>query len=167
MADIREFEDTDLDGVVLASLRAWEPNFASMNEVLGDAIFRRLYPGGILDQGPAVAAVCRSETSQVWVADVGGQPVGFVAVELHREKGIGEIYMLAVDPEYQNRGIGSDLTQVALRWISAQGMTIAMVETGGDVGHAAARHVYEKNGFTAFPGVRYWMDLGPQATQPV
>jgi hypothetical protein len=35
------------------------------------------------------------------------------------------------------------------------GMDIAAVGTGGDPGHAPARAVYEAEGFTALPGVRY------------
>jgi hypothetical protein len=38
----------------------------------------------------------------VWVAEVGASVVGFVAVELHHpERSMGEISMLAVDPDYQ------------------------------------------------------------------
>jgi hypothetical protein len=34
-----------------------------------------------------------------------------------------------------------------------------MVETGGDPGHAPARHVYEKTGFTLLPIARYFKAL--------
>lgn len=39
------------------------------------------------------------------------------------------------------------------------GMSIAMVETGGDPGHAPARHTYEKAGFGLFPVARYFKKL--------
>jgi hypothetical protein len=39
------------------------------------------------------------------------------------------------------------------------GMSIAMVETGGDPGHAPARHTYEKVGFELFPVARYFKKL--------
>jgi GNAT superfamily N-acetyltransferase len=58
-----------------------------------------------------------------------------VAVELHHpERGIGEISMLAVDPDHQGRGIGTALTEFALDWLKDAGMTVAMVETGGTPG---------------------------------
>jgi hypothetical protein len=39
------------------------------------------------------------------------------------------------------------------------GMSIAMVETGGDPGHERARYIYEKVGFELFPVARYFKKL--------
>ncbi|WP_199330510.1 GNAT family N-acetyltransferase [Microcoleus sp. FACHB-68] len=72
---------------------------------------------------------------------------------------MGEIYMVAVDPDFQGRGIGSDLIEFALAWMKDAGMSLAMVETGGDAGHAPARHTYEKVGFEVFPVARYFKKL--------
>lgn len=49
---------------------------------------------------------------------------------------MGEIYMIAVDPTFQRRGIAGELTRHSLEWFQNAGMSIAMVETGGDPGHA-------------------------------
>lgn len=95
----------------------------------------------------------------MWVAEIGASTVGFVAVELHPESGMGEIYMLAVDPDYQGVGVGTTLTEFALAWIQDAGMAIAMVETGGDPGHAAARRTYEKAGYGHLPIARYFKKL--------
>jgi hypothetical protein len=38
-------------------------------------------------------------------------------------------------------------------------MTVAMVETGGDPGHAAARRTYEKAGYILLPIARYFKSL--------
>jgi len=67
--------------------------------------------------------------------------------------------MLAVDPDVQGRGIGSALTEVATGWLREAGMTVAMVETGGDPGHARARRVYEKANYTVLPVARYFKAL--------
>ena len=72
---------------------------------------------------------------------------------------MGEIYMVAVDPDFQGHGIGSALIEFALAWMKDAGMSIAMVETGGDAGHAPARHTYEKVGFELFPVARYFKKL--------
>ncbi len=48
---------------------------------------------------------------------------------------MGEIYMVAVDPDFQGRGIGSALIEFAPCWMKDAGMSVAMVETGGDPGH--------------------------------
>jgi hypothetical protein len=39
------------------------------------------------------------------------------------------------------------------------GMTIAMVETGGDPGHGPARAAYARAGFGLFPVARYFKKL--------
>jgi ribosomal protein S18 acetylase RimI-like enzyme len=96
----------------------------------------------------------------VWVADVGASAVGFVAVDLdHPERSMGEISMLAVDPDHQGGGIGTALTEFALDRLKEAGMTVAMVETGGDPGHAAARRTYENAGCVLLPIARYFKNL--------
>jgi ribosomal protein S18 acetylase RimI-like enzyme len=72
---------------------------------------------------------------------------------------MGEIYMIAVDPEFQRRGIAMQLTRHALDWFQQAGMSIAMVETGGDPGHGPARQTYEAAGFRLLPVARYFKGL--------
>jgi len=67
--------------------------------------------------------------------------------------------LLAVHPEYQNSGIGTELNTFALQKMKEGGMKLAVVGTGGDPGHAPARRSYEKAGYTALPLVRYYKDL--------
>lgn len=76
------------------------------------------------------AVACAAPDRRVSVAEQEGSLVGFVAVELHFEARMGEIHMLAVDPDHQRRGIGSARTEFALDWIKSTGMPVAMVETG-------------------------------------
>jgi GNAT superfamily N-acetyltransferase len=78
-----------------------------------------------------------------------------VVVELQEHEREGGIYLLAVDPKHQRRGIGGGLTEYALAWIKEQGMDVAYVGTGGDPGHGPARRVYERAGFSGFPVVQY------------
>ena len=157
---IRPFEDRDAEAVVDLSLRAWAPVVASLEQAMGSEIFRRQYPDWREDQRRAVEEVCAAKKGRVWVAEVGTSVVGFVAVELHHpERGMGETSMLAVDPDYQGGGIGTALTKFALDRLKDAGMKVAMVETGGDPGHAAARRTYEKAGFTLLPIARYFKNL--------
>jgi hypothetical protein len=46
-----------------------------------------------------------------------------------------------------------------LEKMKASGIQLAIVATGGDPGHAPARRTYEKAGYTALPGVRYYQAL--------
>ena len=51
----------------------------------------------------------------MWVDEVDGTAVGFVAVEIYDpEHSMGEIHMLAVDPDHQGSGIGTALSKFAL-----------------------------------------------------
>ena len=79
--------------------------------------------------------------------------------EPDRERRLGEILMLAVDPDSAGRGVGGALTDFATEWLRSAGARIAMVGTGGDPGHAPARRVYERAGYTALPVARYFKAL--------
>jgi len=157
---IRPFDDRDAEAVVDLSLRAWAPVFASLEQVLGSEIFGRLHPDWREDQRRAVEDVLAAKEGWVWVAEVGASVVGFVSVGLlDAQRSMGEISMLAVEPEHQGGGIGTALTEFALERLNEAGMRVAMVETGGDPGHAAARRTYEKAGYVLLPIARYFKDL--------
>lgn len=168
MISIKPYDSSHLDAVVRLSLRAWEPVFTSLKQVLNPNIYQVFYPEHWqVSQQQAVEAVCADENTNVWVAIVtdpsesqeAAKIVGFTAVKLHQEDHMGEIYMIAVDPNFQGRGIGSALIEFALKQMQAAGMLVAMVETAGDPGHAPARHTYEKSGFELFPVARYFKAL--------
>ena len=153
---IHDFREEDLDAVVAFSLRAWEPVFESLREVLGDKIFLRLHPDWRSNQAEAVKSSCLNEQRDVFVAVADGKPVGFAAVALNAfHEGMGVIEIIGVDPDYQRRGISSRLTEHATEHMQRCGMDIAVVETGGDPGHAPARALYEGSGYAALPVVRY------------
>ena len=160
MADetlIREFREDDLDAIVELSLRAWEPVFDSVRQVLGDDIFLRLHPDWKDDQAEAVRSACTNDERDVFVAVTDGQPVGFAAVALNAfHDGMGVIDIIGVDPDFQRRGISSRLTEFATGHMRNRGMDIAVVETGGDPGHQPARAAYEAAGFTLLPIARYF-----------
>ena len=155
---IRSFADQDLEAIVHLSLLAWEPVFVSFQKILGPNIFPLLYPDWRKIQAEVVATTCKDKAKfNILVAQLDEKVVGFLAYELKDE--IGEVYLLAVHPDYQNQGIGTELNMVALEKMKAAGMKLAEVGTGGDDGHAPARRAYEKAGYTALPLVRYFKDL--------
>jgi GNAT superfamily N-acetyltransferase len=155
--EIRQYEESDLEAIVEFSLRAWQPVFESLRQVLGDAIFMRLHqPEWTAVQAEAVRSSCTSDERDVFVAVADGLPVGFAAVALNAfHERMGVVDIIAVDPDYQRRGIARQLMDRAAEHMRAQGMDIAAVGTGGDSGHGPARALYEALGYTALPGVRY------------
>lgn len=155
---IRPYLDRDADAVVHLSLRAWAPVFASIEQAMDAAVYDVFYPEGWRKSQQAAVQTALAE-QDVWVAEHNGTPVGFVSVVLHRDDRMGEIYMIAVDPEHQRKGVGRALIEHAADWMREAGMEVAMVETGGDPGHAAARRMYTKTGFQVLPVARFFKKL--------
>jgi GNAT superfamily N-acetyltransferase len=156
---IRPFRESDLDAIVELSLRAWEPVFESLRAVLGEAIFARLHqPDWRAVQAEAVRSSCTSEERDVFVfvAVADERPVGFATVALNAfHEGMGVVDMIAVDPAFERHGIATALMNRSADHMLERGMDIAVVETGGDPGHAPARAMYEASGYTTLPVVRY------------
>ncbi|MFC1961402.1 GNAT family N-acetyltransferase [Chloroflexota bacterium] len=157
---IRPYIDADLDAIVKLSLLAFEPVFASFAEIMGPEIYPLVYPNWRKSQARDVAETCQ-DTAKIStvVAEINGAVVGFLCYTLREKDSTGEIYLLAVHPDYQNHDIGTKLNNHALQEMQAAGMTRAEVATGGDDSHAPARRSYEKTGFTALPLVRYYKKL--------
>ncbi|KAM3098853.1 GNAT family N-acetyltransferase [Phormidesmis sp. 146-12] len=157
---IEPYKADQLDAIIRLSLRAWTPVFESIQNAMDFDVYQELYPEDWrVSQQKAVESVCTAKDTDVWVAMDAGSITGFVAVKLDAESRMGEIYMVAVDPDFQDRGIGSALIEFALDWMKEAGMSVAMVETGGDPGHAPARRTYEKLGFGLLPIARYFKKL--------
>jgi GNAT superfamily N-acetyltransferase len=156
---IRLVCDDDVEELVQLSLLAWVPVFDSFEQILGPSIYDSIWPDWKTGQREAIETVCRDDEKTVWVAEVDGTITGFLAYELNAKDRTGEVQLLAVHPDYQNLGIGTDLNNFALVRMKESGMVMAKVETGGDPAHAPARRSYEKAGYTALPLVRYFQDL--------
>ena len=156
---IEPYDPAHVDAVVRLSLRAWSPVFDSLKTELAPEVWQSFYPEGWrTSQEKSVRDTCANADMKVWVAIEAGIVAGFVAVRFHESK-LGELYMIAVDPDYQRRGIAMAMTDFAVERMKEAGMEIAMVETGGEPGHAPARAAYEKAKFRALPLARYFRKL--------
>lgn len=157
---IEPYEPSHTEGVVRLSLRAWAPVFDSLKQVFAPPVYDTFYPEGWrVSQEKSVRDACAAPDMKVWVAIESGGIAGFVAIRFHAADKLGEIYMIAVDPDFQRRGIALALTDFAVARMKEAGMTIAMVETGGDRGHGPARAAYERAGFGLFPVARYFKKI--------
>ena len=157
---IRLFNSGDMGDIVELSLLAWEPVFVAWEQILGSELYPvAIYADWRKSQQEAVEKVCQNSHFTTWVAAVGQKIVGFITYDLNVNNRIGEVHMLAVHPEFQNQGIGTELNLFALQRMKEGGMRLAMLGTGGDEGHAPARRSYEKAGYTGLPLVRYYKAL--------
>ncbi len=106
-----------------------------------------------------MAALLDTEPENIWLALDGDVLAGFIGLRLNPNDQMGEIHIIAVSPDHQRRGIGAALMQFADQQILAAGMTMVMVETGGDSGHEPARLAYENAGFERWEVARYFKKL--------
>lgn len=127
---IELYDKSALPAIVSLSLRAWTPVFESIEKAMDPSVFAHFFPDWRDSQAKSVAETCSSPNMKVWTASEGDSIVGFVAMKLHQESRMGEIYMVAVDPDHQRKGIGSALMGRAMDWMRESGMAVAMVETG-------------------------------------
>ena len=100
----------------------------------------------------------KGEGQPFWVAIEKDTVLGWVGLRLHPKDRLGEIYILAVDPDRQREGVASALLETGFAHVRDAGMAIVRVETGDDQA-TAARAAYEKNGFERRPVARYFRQL--------
>ena len=135
--------------------------------MLGPELYARLYPDWTASQAADVERACTGGAYTVWVAEADGAVAGFGAYQANAETKVGEVYMLAVDPAHQRRGLGTGLNALALDRLREAGMdrwprwapaaTRATRRPGGR---------YEKAGYTALPSVWYFKLLRPAEPPP-
>ena len=156
---IRPAEDHDAAVVEAINITAFAGVHQSIAELLGAALNALVYPDWETTQHQELLESTADEGSSLWVAEQDGVIVGFVVIDVDPLTKVGELSLIAVDPDRQGHGIGTELNHFALEQMRRSGMTLATVATGGDGSHTAARRSYEKAGFTALPLVRYYKAL--------
>jgi GNAT superfamily N-acetyltransferase len=157
---IQPFAQQHLEQTIALALAAWSVVFPEMEKAYLPEVYQAFYPNGWQErQRTDVESACTSPDYETWVACDDGTVIGFASIRLHAEDSMGEVHMIAVAPNRQGEGIGKLLMEHCLTVMRGAGMTIAMVETGGDPGHAPARHTYEATGFTKLPVARFFRAL--------
>jgi mycothiol synthase len=102
------------------------------------------------------------EKEGFFVAEDKGELIGFCWTKIHGahthshngldvdhgHDAIGEIYVLAVNPEYKGKGVGRDLTLTGLNYLKYQGLSNVMLYVG--VENKPAFNLYKSLGFNEF-----------------
>ena len=76
-----------------------------------------------------------------------GRMVGFCWTKVHPDEDppAGEIFVIAVDPDFAGQGLGGDLTMAGLRHLGDRGLRRALLYV--DAGNEPARAMYARLGF--------------------
>lgn len=154
---IRPARAEDAARLQLIREAAFAPVFASFRSILGDHIYDLAQARDDEAQAGLLASLLAPESGwEVYVAELAGEVVGFVSVQLNPETHVGEIGLNAVHPNFSGRGVGTTMYEFAVGRLKETGMLVAVVATGGDPSHAPARRAYAKVGFDVqIPSV--WM----------
>lgn len=158
--DIRPYEASFRAELLQLVVSAWAPVFDKTQKQAPTFIYDNFYPHGWeTRQVDEVKELLDQDANNIYVALSGRKLVGFVGIKIHPEDNMGEIYIIAVAPSFQRRGIGRALMLYAEQQIRECGMAMVMVETVGDSGHEPARRTYEAQGYQRWPVARYFKSL--------
>ncbi len=106
------------------------------------------------EQSGLTAEAVRRSMAEPWFEADGfrllhleGRLAGFCWTKIHAEAEppLGEIYVIAVDPDFHGRGLGGPMTRAGLDWLAGRGLGVAMLYVESD--NAPANAVYAKLGF--------------------
>jgi len=107
------------------------------------------------EQGGWDAGTVADREAQPWFDPDGfllherdGRLAGFCWTKIHPDNDppLGEIYVIAVDPDFQGQGLGRSLAVAGLNWLAARGLRTAMLYVDGD--NTPALRLYEDLGFS-------------------
>ena len=108
------------------------------------------------EQGGWDASVLAGRMAEPWfdpqgflLHEIDGRLAGFCWTKVHPadagDPPLGEIYVIAVDPDFVGRGLGRDLTVAGLAHLAAEGLEVGMLYVESD--NTPAVTLYESLGF--------------------
>jgi mycothiol synthase len=97
----------------------------------------------------------------------GGRLAGFCWTKLHtdRDPPLGEIYVIAVDPDFHGQGLGKQLTLAGLEHIARRGVSVGMLYVDAD--NTAGVRLYDALGFTVHHTNRAYVGDIPRSVDDV
>jgi DNA-binding MarR family transcriptional regulator/GNAT superfamily N-acetyltransferase len=87
-----------------------------------------------------------AKCERCWIAELDGENVGCVMLVKDDQPGVARLRLLLVDPKGRGLGLGAQLVDECVRFARSVGYTKITLWTHSVL--SAARHVYEKAGFT-------------------
>ncbi len=107
------------------------------------------------EQGGLTVEAVRATMQEPWFDPDGfrlyrerGELVGFCWTKIHADHNppLGEIYVIAIDPDHHGQGLGKPMTLAGLDWLASQGLATGMLYVESD--NDPANATYAAIGFT-------------------
>ena len=120
------------------------------------------------DQGGWTVDTLRQRQREPWFDPAGfllherdGRLAAFCWTKVHAEPALGEIYVIAVDPDFHGLGLGTQLTLAGLASLAERGIDVGMLYV--DAANHVAVAMYERLGFSVHRTDRaYAADVPPR-----
>lgn len=152
------YKDIYREKVTEITLYAWQGIYDEYKRRLGTKMFEDLY--GDWKETKVARVMSGMNSGKGYVALIDGAVAGFIYYVPDYKKKLGTVEENAVSKEYLGNGIGKRLYDFVLSEMKKDGLIYAMVGTGLDDAHAAARKSYIRAGFDReLPSVKYFMEL--------
>ena len=123
-----------------------------------------LFPSALLDD--MLAGFLTGEGGdELWLTAVGAPDgadpiaVAFAAPE-RMTSGTWNLYLIAVHPDRQSRGVGAALVRHVEHTLAARGVRVLLVETSGLPGFARTRAFYQREGYAEEARIRAFYAAG-------
>ena len=156
-AAIRPPREEEYAAVASIAVEAWAPIWRESEKMLGE-LFAPMRGDVRRAKYDSTMDALRNEQTRCFVLTENGKIAGFCS--WRQEGANAQVGLNGVADAFRGHGYGFLMQQYITADMRARSIRYARVLTGGDPGHAPARHTYEKSGFSAFlPSVTYSMAL--------
>lgn len=147
--------DQDLPGPIRHVARGDVPALKAVIDATG------LFPSEMLDD-MAAGHLAGAAPDEIWLThDAGAGPtaVAYCAPE-RMTQGTWNLYLIAVHPDRQGRGLGAAMVRHIERVLAARGGRVLLVETSGLPAFERTRAFYRKNGYEEEARIREFYQAG-------
>lgn len=155
--NIRTMTESDLPALVELTLETFRPFYEGyVHDLMGDELFEHqhgTWEQDYRDEVPTLHYPSAGRHVIVCVADE--TIVGYVSWKVGPKPRHGQIYILAVAPDWRGYGVGRQLCDHAIAAMKDSGVDVVGIGTGDDDFHSPARGLYESLGFTKIPIAGY------------